>query len=123
MPSLESNFRYQTAVLWEASTETNTHGINKAVSPVEIIVRWDDRRSEGRDAKGNLVSFDVSIVADRVIPVGSYLREGTLDEVTDPPDNLCRVIMQNAVPDVKGRNVRYLNGLMRSKDKLPEVVT
>jgi hypothetical protein len=123
MPTLERTFRYETITLWEASEETDTHGRNKVLSPVEITVRWDDTRTQSRDAQGNTVIWDVKLVAERKIAIGSYVREGRLRDVPNPPDNLHRVDSQNAVPDIKGRNVRYLNGAMRSKDKLPEIVS
>lgn len=121
MPPLESMDRHQKAVLWVATGNTNRYGQEFVSDPVEITVRWVNRRSVGRDPQGNRVSLDASVVAARVIPLGSRMWEGELADFlgtgsAGDDTDVMYVRTSDVAKSLKGMHTRYEYGLSRNKD-------
>ncbi len=124
MPSPESSDRKQKAVLWAATAATGfgDYGGHKVSDPIEIKVRWEERKRESVDANGNTIAVDATVVVDRVIGVGSIVWLGKKVDVASPPVNLKQVVAYQEVPDVKGRKIRRTVLLTRYSDELPTIV-
>lgn len=125
MPPIETAFRCQTAVLWEADGYDD-YGSPKVLAPVELNVRWEEVQTEALDAKGNTIAIDAVVVVDRVIAEGSIMWQGKLDDIPGttgiPTDgNLKQVIKYSDIPDIKARYCRRLVYLMRWSDVLPNL--
>ncbi|MHC4686853.1 MAG: hypothetical protein ACYTEW_21465 [Planctomycetota bacterium] len=118
MPTPESSDRKQKAVLW-AATGFSDYGRHKVSDPVEIKVRWEERRREFTDANGNTIAVDASVVVDREVAVGSIMWLGKKADLATPPVNLKEVVGYGAIPDVKGRKIRRTVLLTRYSNELP----
>lgn len=124
MPALETMDLYQRAVLW-TSAGWDGFGQPKVNSPVEISVRWLDKKRNILDADGGTIALDVQVIAAQTIPVNSLLWLGTLVQFnianvgSNPTLEICQVKVFNVSPDIKNRFKRYDYGLMRYKDHLP----
>lgn len=118
MPSLESQFRKQKAVYWEANGYDG-YGEPNVNTPVELDVRWVEKQLEATDANGGPIAIDATVVMDRKPPVGSVLWLGELADLPSPPTDLKKVIMCDVTPDVKCRNTFYTAMLQKLSDKLP----
>ena len=107
MPAIESQFRYQKAVLW-FMLGFNENG--KAIVPmdatgaVELDVRWSGVETDGNAAQQSNISEPTTVVVDRPIAIGSFLRLGAIGDVPTPVNNLMRVTGYNSTPDIKCRN-------------------
>ena len=117
MPPLEQQFRSQRAVLWMA-VGFDDYGVPKVAAPVEIDVRWDETQSETKDAKGDMIQIDATVVVDRVITPGSVMWLGDVIDLLTPPTNLKRVVSYQEVPDIRNRHVRKLVTVARLSDNL-----
>ncbi len=69
----------QHAVLWPFSGY-DRYGQPIVDFPVQICVRWLDKRREVLDPKGNTVALDATAVVDRRIQQGSWLWKGSLED-------------------------------------------
>lgn len=123
MPAPETSNRYQHAVLWER-TGADRYGEPTRGEPVELRVRWVQKRGEVTDAQGNRTPLDAAVVVDRQIPVGSLLWLGTLDSwqgtgSVGADSELHEVVTYSETPDVKGRVALRSVGLKRFRDALP----
>lgn len=125
MPPLESMDRHEKAVLWARVGTSPTGGAVVSATPVELDVRFDDAQTEMLDAHGNNVGLDGAIVTDRIIPNGSILWKGSLDDITGtgsasyPTSGLLEVKMTTSIKDIKGRNVYYTAGFLKYNDIIP----
>jgi hypothetical protein len=124
MPHHTQRNRPHDAVLWPAEG-IDDYGAPKVGEPVELKVRWENRRTETTDAQGNVIALDATVVVDREIAAGSKMWKGTWDDwygvgSAGSDVGLCEVVMSPEVPDIKGRNVRRVVGLRRFRDSLPE---
>jgi hypothetical protein len=114
MPALEQDFRCQDAVLWPfLGNDRYGKPMVDWVHPQELKVRWDDAVTEATQPQSLVDAEPTDVIVDRAIIIGSLMRLGTLDSVPSPPDNLRRVTSYNAVPDVRGREVRRSVKLIR----------
>lgn len=123
MPQPELFHRHQKAVYWPSAGYDN---YGKAyvtdASKVELDVRWEFRKGDILDARGNTIAYDATVVVDRVIANGSILWKGSLDDLPDDTSNysdLWQVIEYSEIPDLKNRYYRRLVYLKRHSDRLP----
>lgn len=124
MPPFEEMDRVDTALLWE---RIGTGGRGQAIVasiPIELQVQWDGSQSVVLDAVGNKIAVDSSVIADRVILVGSIMWQGSLDDLegtgTSPPTaDLMEVKYYNGTSDIKGRNMVHEVKLLRYNSELP----
>lgn len=128
MPSLEDiDCRQGCAVMWERYGTTR-QGQPVLRYPVEVGVRWVNRRGETLDPKGQTQATDADVAVDRAVPVGSIMWRGSLSEVpgtADPPEpsgDLFEVLSSSTAEDLKGRTTRYELKLRRWNDTLPATV-
>ena len=123
MPPFEEMDRYQPAVLWEADG-FDAYGQPTAdrASPVELEVRWNFKRSEAPGPDSTDILLDATVVADRVIKVGSRMWPGGLSDYygtgsgsgLDDSSDVYRVVFCNRTLDLKGgRSTRYDVGLQK----------
>ena len=107
MPPQEESHRLQKAVLW-AKAGTDDYGQHTVGDPVEIDVRWNARRRETADPKGNPLVLDADAVVDRVIAVGSRMWLGELADWLGTgsgadDEEIMEVMTYSETPDVKNR--------------------
>lgn len=120
---IETMERNDRATLWVANG-VNDYSEPTVSEPVEIDVRWESRRGERGDAQGNVVVYDAVVVVDRVIPIQSILRLGTIADyrASDTDDLLLYSVVDfSGIPDLKGRNTRRLAYCKRYSNQLPEI--
>lgn len=84
MPSQETAFRTQYAVLWPATGNYDAYGQPTIGSPVEIKVRWVSGESRAMDKQGNNIVLDGKAVVNRDIPLGSLMWEGRIRDLRTP---------------------------------------
>lgn len=124
MPPVETFERHDKAVLW-AKTGVGRYGEPTLAAPVELVVRWDDKKIEMADKQGDIVSYDALVVVTQDILIGSLMWHGGLDDLPgtayQPESDVMEVKVFDKCPDLKGRNYRRVVGLMRTKDALPGV--
>ena len=124
MPSIETAWRYQKAVLWE-KTGVNDYGEDVVSStPVEISVRWENKQSDMLDPVGATVRVDAQVVVAQEVAVGSRMWEGSLSEwlgtgSVGVESDVCIVVAIDRVPDIKARKIRRTLGLKLSGDDVP----
>lgn len=130
MPSPETSDLNQWALLWEYRGEDAYGHLTVALDREEIPVRWVNKRSMTSDAQGNKIELDATVIADRAIPIGSEMWEGTsaemldtivgtgTDETIKPASGIMIVLTQSYTPDIKAREVRREYGLKRKSDTL-----
>src|SRR5262245_58753561 len=105
------------AVYWPRAG-SDRHGRPRYAQPLELLVRWDFSRRELAGPEGQPVAVDATAVVDCDLALGSRLWPGTLaewDEATTGGRRLepLYVLAIRAVPDVKGRVVWRMVGLVR----------
>jgi hypothetical protein len=120
MPPIETFHRHQAAVLW-AANGTDTNGEPRVDSPVEIQVRWQNRRLESRGPETTSVSHDAVAVVAQDVVVGSIMWLGELADLPSPTSNLFRVVEFQSVPDLKNVFTRRLVLLSKHGNSLPTV--
>lgn len=120
--SMETEDRHDTVVYWEATSRRTKHGKPILSSPIEILVRWENRTEtvHGKDIAP--IQIEAVLVVDRDIPEGSMFWRGELADVANAT-NFMRVEKYTDVPDIKGIEHRRLAYLGRYGDSLPEVET
>lgn len=128
MPAQEIAFRRDKVLYWEKYTGPTRHGGAKVIPYVELRVRFDDKASLGRDAQGNNVALDATIIAaQNLLPQSIVLHQtedyylGTGSEAT--PLEFYEVVTMDRTPDIKNRASAYVVGLKKYRGDLPEVVT
>ena len=121
MPAIERSDRKQRSVLW-AATGFDDYGEHKVNDPVEIKVRWEEKRRESVDNDGNTIAVDATVVVGREIAVGSIMWLGKKADLAVPPVNLKEVVGYGAIPDVKTRNIRRTVLLVRYSNELPTLI-
>lgn len=125
MPPLESMDRKEKGVLWVRTGTSPTGGAIVSATPEEIDVRWVNAQTEVLDPHGNRVALDGTAVTDRMIPIGSILWQGSLDDITGtgsaayPTSGLLEVKMSSSIKDIKGRNTKYSAGFLKYNDVIP----
>jgi hypothetical protein len=122
MPALETMDRTEKAVYWAAGPP-NDFGARRVYAPVELEVRWEDRKGEIVKPSGEVSGYDASVIFDRSVAVGSILWYGALEDWTASATGYYEVLGFDRVKDLKGRANRMEARLARYKDSLPEVVS
>src|SRR5262245_40593704 len=123
MPGLETMDRYQRAVMWERSRINRQGEPVYGNPPIEIFVRWNDKKRLVLQPDGSTIAYDASIVLNRILQIDSVVWLGRLDDLGDPvtPPNsgLFFVKAMDKTPDIKNRFQRFEAMLMRYKGTLP----
>ncbi len=120
---LELADRNEKAVLWVRSG-TGRDGMPTVGAPVEIDVRWMITPSESIGPNGEPVRVDAQAVVAQVIPIGSEMWEGSLEDWNGTGSGLdtSRVFQVVSTPygkDLKGRITRRTVGLVFAKRTPP----
>lgn len=120
MPPPEQANLDQVAVLWVGSA-IDEHGEVTLGTPVEINVRWNNKRVESLDSRGNPIGLDATVVVDIDILAGSLMWLGTLEEyysVGSAGDDTAIMVVKTfkKIPDMKQQNYYREVGLSRYKD-------
>jgi hypothetical protein len=123
MPSVERSFRRQVAVFWEASGRDGYNQV-KTLAPVELRVRWVNKRRQVTGADGTPITIDASAVTDRELPIGSALWLGTLDDwygsgSAGSDVGVMEVVHHDTTPDIKARANMHEAGLQFSRSARP----
>lgn len=122
MPPFETMDCRQKAVLWAVSNTLDSFGHYIVDAPVEIDVRWENKKHEETDAQGNPITLDAFVIAKQEIGVGSEMWLGKLDDYNGTgsggdDSEIMRVVTSNKFPDIKNKNIRYELGLQRFRDE------
>lgn len=119
MPPIEDSDLIHKAVYWPF-TGPDDYGNNTVGEPVEIDCRWNAKRGQTTDPKGNVIAYDADLVTDREVLVGSNMWRGELADWDDTTkDDLMLVVTNEDTDDMKGRFTRYGCKLRRFRDNLP----
>jgi len=124
MPAFETMDRYTDALLWVANGVGQRGQPIVSSIPVELKIRLLNKQVLTLDAHGNNILLDGTFVADRDIPMGSILWEGTIDDLvgtgTAPPTSgLLEVKLSDGTKDIKGRNEFFTGGFLKYNDRMP----
>jgi hypothetical protein len=117
MPSLESFFCWQTALLFPYLTD-DRYGQPVVGGPVEVQVVWVADKREIFNAMGNTVALEaMAVVQQQVAPksqmwLGALARWVSLNAASRVID-LQEVLTYKETPDVKGRWIRRQVGLVK----------
>lgn len=119
MPLLEIADCFQKIVLW-SFTGYDTYGQPTVAAPVQIVGRWIVQKSEAVDPKGNTIALDGTVIVTQDIAIGSHLWLGNLNDwygtgsgLSQADELLYEVKTFQTTPDVKGRALRRVAGVMR----------
>ena len=119
MPPPELTGRLQKAVLWPA-LGVDAYGQARIGSPVELVVRWNDTRSEILSPQGTNVSLDGTAIVDRDIAIESRMWLGALADLpgtTQVPEADWMVVKSfSKTLDIKARVAFRQVGLMRLRN-------
>lgn len=119
MPAIELSNRRQTAVVWltPIGGSFNAYGESQIGEASEILVRWEDEKSE--------VGKKATVYVSQEIPEGSVMWKGRLNQLPaspEKPKNLMQVVQYNEIPDVKGRSIQRVVRLVLLGSQLPSSV-
>lgn len=122
MPDMEVQELNQKAVFWPAPTYDN-YG-DPVIGPgTEIWVRWVGKSSGGQSANANAVGVTITVIVDRVMPVGSLIWKGRFGDMPTlafvPDSGVMQVTAYNETTDIRGRSVRRSVQASRFKSTLP----
>lgn len=136
MPSFETAWRRQKALLWEIpegpAGYDNYGQPKRAVLSEELKVRWVNGQSQVVDPQGNTITVDATVITNRAVGVGSVMWQGSLEDLaaelpgtgtgTDllPSSGVMEVVAYSPTHDIKGRNIRHVLGLKFYRDSMPE---
>src|SRR5262245_61554248 len=117
MPPVEEAGRAEMAVYWPRAG-SDRHRRPRYAPPMARRVRWDFSRPELAGPEGQPVAVDATAVVGCDLALGSRLWPGTLaewDEASTAGRRLepLYVLASRAVPDIKGRVVWRMVGLVR----------
>ncbi len=121
MPAIEQMELDQIAVLWAVSNLTDNYGQNKIQDPIEIPVRWENKRGSSRGAESQISTVIANISTDRELSENSIIWLGELADYTGSVEQnkkLCEVQSSDVIPDIKGREIRYTASLVRYKGEM-----
>lgn len=103
---LLSHGRTQTVVYWGSPVSDGSGGRTFA-TPVELLVRWEDRTEMFVDAQGREKRSRAVVLLGQDVDLGGYLYLGTLADLSsapEPVDTATAYAIQAfaKVPDIKG---------------------
>lgn len=126
MPPLETMDRHQTAQYWPPVGHDRQGRQLVSDEPIQLRVRWINKRREAMNSKNERIAVDVSIVADRALDVGGILWLGDRDEFgtgtgTDdyPQTNLVQVMAMDVTTSLCNKYTRYEAMCVRYNNLLP----
>ena len=127
MPAPELDSRHQCAQLWRAVGVDDYSNV-KVSEREELKVRWENKSIEVVDPRGIPIKVDAVVHSICEIETDSIMWLGKADDLPEDEINtdipgLMQVVVYNYTPDIKGRVVRRTYGLVRYKDRLPEIVS
>lgn len=124
MPSIETAFRRQKAILFMKVGVDDYGQALVTDEPVEIDVRWNKKRGMLRDPQGNEVAIDGYAVVAQTIEVGSQMWLGELNDFLGTGSGsagyeteVMEVVDYKETPDIKNRNLRRTVALRKFRDE------
>ena len=123
MPPMEASHRFQKAVIWTESS-ADEYGRKTLATGTELTVRWEDASIFPRPELSEEEELDATLVVNQVVALGSIIWKGQLTDLPSPVSSttdLFEVIRFSEIPDIKGREIRYLCGLQKYSDTIPTV--
>lgn len=124
MPALEQTDRHQAAVYW---AKAGQDGYNEPLlsAPVELKVRWLNRKSQMVGPEGTPITVDATVVLGQEVELGSELWLGTLENYygigsSGSDTEHMRVVAYRETTDLKHRHTRRVAGLAYSRDTRSE---
>lgn len=124
MPHQEHAFRRDHVLYWEKSGVDRYGQASVPSTPLEIRVRFDDKKTALLTDKENSSKIDVVIVAKRAMRLQSIVLHSTLAEYMGTgsgltSNNFLEVVSVDITPDIKNRASAYVIGLSWYKGELP----
>ncbi len=131
MASSDYRDRRDKALYWPlVRMNKNTRPVFSGLT-IELNVQWVEKKREVIDgATGQKVMTDATLGVDRVIPVGSLMWRGGLDDLsgtstgTDnmPETGFMRVVTSGAYKEIGARRTRYEVTLVRYSDSIGSII-
>jgi hypothetical protein len=122
MSKIETQDRYQKAVLWQSSGYDD-YGKYLRLAPIELSVRWEEGRRQSSSPEDTVIAIDATVFVDREIPIGSIMWKGKQKDLPASPTGLKEVVSYKEVPDIKGRVSQRSVSLARYNEQLPDLAT
>lgn len=129
MPEPSRSDLLDTALVWRITGLIDGEPVLSApvqLTPPTSGVRWNSSKRDGKDAKGQKISLDATVMVKVDIPIDSIMWLGSLTEwygtgsgsgAVDP--EVMQVVSKNDVSDLKGRETTRNLGLMRYRGTPP----
>jgi len=127
MPAQETAFRDQQCLYWGVTGFDRYGETQRQAVPVQLDVRWINKRALRADPQGNKIHVDATVVTDQVLDINSLVWLGIFSDWygtgsgsggADTVD-VMEVVTMSEIPDIKARETFYEVGLQRFKGKLP----
>lgn len=122
MVKIEETARYQAATLWAKSGD-DRYGEPTVTAPVNITVRWVEKRGQVMGKDDTPIRIDGRVVVNLDIEEGSIVRLGLIADLPDPvTGGLMEIVGFDKTADLKARNNRRVCLIRKYKDTLPTIV-
>lgn len=125
-PLIRKHGLTQPAVAWLFSGTANEFGVHLLKPPIELLSRWERGTNLLSNALVELSQATGIVYVSEYLPAGTILWEGSLLNLGAPPytfaGGLVKVIESRAIPDVKGRDIRYSAVVTEFNDVLPDIL-
>lgn len=130
MPPIEEVDLHQKALVWPYAG-FDRYSQPKVSAPVDIDCRWDSKRRQMVDSKGNKVGVDATVVVLDPVDIGStiWLAPDSSYDASEQwygtgsageDSGVMEVIVCNETPDMRNRVTRVTLGLVFYRDTPPE---
>lgn len=124
-PPLEQMDLHDKAILWRW-LRNDKHGNPVLAAAIEVNTRWEEGALEALDPKGEPILIDVQMAADRRIPSGSLMWEGSAVDLTNEPGtgsvpqgDIYEVMFRIRAKSLRGEFMRFEYALKRYNNALP----
>ena len=121
MPALEDQFRYQKITVLQAAG-FDAYGKRTVSAAKGMRARWNQRKREGYDVAGHLITIEGDLVVGQDVPIGSIVWLGDVDDYTATSGDLMVVVGFDSTPDLKARWNFRIAQLARYGEAQPTVV-
>lgn len=125
MPAPETNDLLDSAILWRFSDRKDDYNRPIVSQYEEVMINFSlgraKTRTESRDAKSSVISYDATAITEETYPIDSILWIGELRDMPEKPTPLYQVKGYSESNDIKNRETKYRANLMRYTDTLPTI--
>lgn len=121
--NVETTARHQDATLWHKYGD-DRYGEPTVSSPVDVVVRWVERRGQIIGKDDTVIKIDGRVVVALDVEEGSLFRLGKVEDLPSPvADGLMEVVGFDKTADLKNRSNLRVCLIRKYKSSLPAVIT